>query len=77
MDWNLSVDFRTPVWFFETCGRWREPLRYGHGGFHWHQWKRWQLIPWRRESQCDWQYDGSADRHVCWLKYPWWGAFRE
>ena len=67
----LSVNFRIP--FFETCGLWREPLRSGRRGFHWYQWKRWQLIPWHS----DWQHDGSGYWHVRWLKYPWWGPFRE
>jgi hypothetical protein len=31
----LSVDFSISVWFSETCGRWREPSRLGHGCFHW------------------------------------------
>jgi hypothetical protein len=70
------VDFRI-LWFSETCGLWREPLRFGHGSFHWHQWKRWQLIPWLREFRRDWRYDGSGDWHVRRLKYPWWGPFRE
>ena len=78
---NLTVfllgDFSIHVWFSETCGLWREPLRFGHRRFHWHQWKRWQFFLRCRESQCNWQHDASGHWPIYQLKYSRWGSLRE